>query len=263
MARTRSIKPSFFDNEILGDLPPLTRLLFIGLWCIADREGRLQDRPKRIKKELLGYDDVTTDTVNEMLQSLHESGFICRYDVEGTKYIHIINFVKHQNPHIKEKSSEIPPSPMESLRIKKECYLMPMSDQESTAQELCSPAVETQQAVPSPAEEEQNPDSSKKNIQEERFVIFWSAYPRKKSKGNAEKAWKKIGPDKDLFETILTSLEKAKKGADWIKNNGQFIPYPATWLNAKGWEDEYHDDKPTGGNSPNTADDPLTGFQTE
>ena len=53
MARTRSIKPSFFDNEILGDLPPLTRLLFIGLWGIADREGRLEDRPKRIKKELL------------------------------------------------------------------------------------------------------------------------------------------------------------------------------------------------------------------
>ena len=53
MARARNIKPGFFDNETLGELPALTRLLFIGLWCLADREGRLQDRPKRIKKELL------------------------------------------------------------------------------------------------------------------------------------------------------------------------------------------------------------------
>ena len=71
MARARNIKPGFFDNEILGELPALTRLLFIGLWCLADREGRLQDRPKRIKKELLGYDDVTADDVDTMLQQLN------------------------------------------------------------------------------------------------------------------------------------------------------------------------------------------------
>ena len=59
MARTRNIKPAFFDNDILGGLDPLTRLLFIGLWCIADREGRLEDRPLRIKKTLLGYGSLT------------------------------------------------------------------------------------------------------------------------------------------------------------------------------------------------------------
>lgn len=108
MARARNIKPGFFDNEILGELPALTRLLFIGLWCLADREGRLQDRPKRIKKELLGYDDVTADDVDTMLQQLHNNRFIQRYEIAGEKYIQVINFLKHQNPHCKEQASVIP-----------------------------------------------------------------------------------------------------------------------------------------------------------
>lgn len=90
MARARNIKPGFFDNEILGELPALTRLLFIGLWCLADREGRLQDRPKRIKKELLGYDDVTADDVDAMLQQLHDNEFIQRYEIAGEKYIQVM-----------------------------------------------------------------------------------------------------------------------------------------------------------------------------
>ena len=76
MARARNIKPAFFSNEILAELPPLARLLFIGLWCLADRKGRLQDRPKRIKHELLGYDDVTSAEVDQMLQQLHENGLL-------------------------------------------------------------------------------------------------------------------------------------------------------------------------------------------
>ena len=108
MARARNIKPGFFDNEILGELPALTRLLFIGLWCLADREGRLQDRPKRIKKELLGYDDVTADDVDAMLQQLNDNGFIQRYEIAGEQYIQVTNFLKHQNPHCKEQASVIP-----------------------------------------------------------------------------------------------------------------------------------------------------------
>ena len=52
MARARNIKPAFFKNETLVELPVETRLLFIGLWTLADREGRLEDRPKRIKMEI-------------------------------------------------------------------------------------------------------------------------------------------------------------------------------------------------------------------
>jgi hypothetical protein len=69
------------------------------------------------------------------------------------------------------------------------------------------------------------------------FEQFWEAYPKKRSKGQAEKAWEKINPDDELLQTILNAVEGAAQGADWLKNNGQFIPHPATWLNAKGWLD--------------------------
>ena len=71
----------------------------------------------------------------------------------------------------------------------------------------------------------------------EAFASFWSAYPKKKNKGQAEKAFAKIKPDGDLLQTILRAVEGAASGADWRKDDGQFIPYPATWLLAKGWED--------------------------
>ncbi len=70
------------------------------------------------------------------------------------------------------------------------------------------------------------------------FDEFWNAYPKKKNKGDAEKAWKVIRPTRELVTKMLASLQVAKQSADWLKDNGQFIPYPASWLRAKGWEDE-------------------------
>ncbi len=105
MARSRNIKPGFFENETLGQLPSLTRLLFIGLWLIADREGRLEDRPLRIKAKILPYDACN---VEKLLAQLAETGFIVRYTVEGEQFIAIPKFHKHQNPHLKEAASTLP-----------------------------------------------------------------------------------------------------------------------------------------------------------
>lgn len=70
------------------------------------------------------------------------------------------------------------------------------------------------------------------------FVLFWAAYPKKKSKGDAEKAWKAIKPDLKLTNRMIDKINQLKKTPEWTKDGGQFIPYPATWLRAKGWEDE-------------------------
>lgn len=105
MARARNIKPGFFTNDELGEVSPLGRLLFIGLWCVADRAGRLVDRPKKIKAELLPYDDCNAD---ELLEELELHGFITRYGDDKNKFIQVTNFCKHQNPHVKEQESEIP-----------------------------------------------------------------------------------------------------------------------------------------------------------
>lgn len=75
-------------------------------------------------------------------------------------------------------------------------------------------------------------------LQEKQFDKFWQAYPRKVSKKEAQKSWKKINPSLELFEKILKALEMVKQTEQWEKDNGKFIPYPATWLNQERWTDE-------------------------
>lgn len=108
MARSRNIKPGFFTNDELAECSPFARLLFAGLWTIADREGRGEDRPKKIKVLVLPFDSID---VNELMQTLHDKGFIRRYEVDGDKYFQICNWAKHQNPHHKEIASIIPSPP--------------------------------------------------------------------------------------------------------------------------------------------------------
>ncbi|MBG5972882.1 hypothetical protein [Proteus vulgaris] len=105
MARARNIKPGFFTNDDLAECDPFARILFVGLWTIADREGRLEDKPRKIKAMVLPYDDVDCE---KLLAQLHSKNFITRYAVEGNEFIQINNWKKHQNPHVKEAASEIP-----------------------------------------------------------------------------------------------------------------------------------------------------------
>jgi len=90
-------------------------------------------------------------------------------------------------------------------------------------------------------DEPKKPKSILSKEQQERFDIFWEAYPRRIAKQNAIKAWNKIKPNQELLDKILKSLEVGKKSNDWTKDNGQFIPHPATWLNRGGWEDEFQE----------------------
>jgi len=66
------------------------------------------------------------------------------------------------------------------------------------------------------------------------FDLFWSAYPRKTAKGNAENSWKKIKPDQKLVADIIAAIAKQKQ--NWT--DPKFIPHPATWLNGKRWLDD-------------------------
>jgi hypothetical protein len=109
MARTRQVKPSFFTNEILSELPPMCRLIFIGLWVIADREGRLEYRLKRIRAEIAPYENLTSTVLERYLHQLADNGFLELYGFNGQiMYIQVVNFLKHQHPHIAEKQSQIP-----------------------------------------------------------------------------------------------------------------------------------------------------------
>jgi hypothetical protein len=241
MARARNIKPDFFtdDNIIECSLP--ARVIFIGLWTLADCEGRLQDKPKQIQARILPVDNVDAD---ELLNELQANNLIIRYVVDGNGFIEIPNFLKHQNPHVKEKKAgakypdqtgKIPCKPCASTR--------PAPDQHQT-----NPA---DSLIPDPDSlilnkppiVPQGDGTGKSNglskIQSERFEEFNSLYPgKRRNKGKARAVWSRLKPTKELFAIIMDSLRKHIACEDWQNEQGQYIPGADVWLRGERWENE-------------------------
>lgn len=107
MARIRTIKPEFFDDEHLCELPFEHRLCFIGLWTQADKAGRMEDRPKRLKARIFPFDDVDMDGI---LSRLAREGFIVRYRVDEKPLLAIkpTSWIKHQRPRQDEPETVLP-----------------------------------------------------------------------------------------------------------------------------------------------------------
>ena len=220
MARSRNIKPGFFKNDQLAECQPLARLLFAGLWCEADRSGRLLDRPKKIKVECLPYDECDCD---KLLEELRAAGFIARYRVGDANYIQVLAFEKHQNPHKNEALSELP-------------AMTPGSERKeygtSTVQEPKKP--EALGLIPDSLN--LIPDSLQKPLERQaaRFLDFWAVYPNKKGKADAEKAWTRKKLDA-LADTIIADVKaRAAQDRQWLDG---YIPHGSTYVNAEGWQD--------------------------
>ncbi|MDC5478011.1 hypothetical protein OHW93_17000 [Acinetobacter baumannii] len=295
MARARNIKPSFFQNENIVELSFEARLLFIGLWTLADREGRLENRPKKIKMSLFPADDIN---VAEQLENISKLGFIELYNADDIDVIQIVNFVKHQNPHGLEKDSELPDqngiytvyhrnpknktitgnAVLVTKTELKDFYdktgnfsanKAPVNNEnsfqvndsngnngnENTEEQLDNSSetvlISDRNAL-NPESFNLNPDSLNpennicssddehthvQNSNEKLFEEFWEAYPKKQQKKTAFEKFKKINFKKYPFEKIMNALEQQKSSSQWLKENGQFIPMPSTWIHQERWND--------------------------
>jgi hypothetical protein len=106
MARIRTIKPEFFTSDDICALSPLARLLYIGLWCEADREGRLVWTPGVLKRRYLPDDDCDVDAVAAELLA---RGLVVPYGGEKDKKFAVIpSFTRHQHVNVKEAASKLP-----------------------------------------------------------------------------------------------------------------------------------------------------------
>jgi hypothetical protein len=157
MARARNVKPGFFINPELVELPFEFRLLFIGLWTLADREGRLEDRPKRIKMALFPADNIDCEAG---LAALAKAGFILRYDVSGMALVQIINWHKHQTPHPREQASALLAAPNAAMHEQSPTKDIPSSEmQGSESMSLDIPSSEKEVASPSGSSDSLIPSS--------------------------------------------------------------------------------------------------------
>lgn len=114
--RSRNLKPGIFTNPEIARMGDSVFRLFTGLWCLADRKGRLKDDPDKIEAQIFPFrfQESKTKAFLDLLAA-GDDPFITRYEVEGIKYIQIRNFLKHQNPHPRESTSEIPPSTSKAI----------------------------------------------------------------------------------------------------------------------------------------------------
>ena len=168
MARTRSLKPSFFSNDLLAECEPMARLLFAGLWTIADRDGRLEYRPKRIKGALFPYDNCD---IEQLVAQLAARGFVTVYRARGIDVLAIPTFGEHQRCHPDERSDDLPtPSEAEETSVLPEqnakpgnaahepgnfpatCALYPSSFNPSTSSPMSAPSTPQRRRCSKPAD---------------------------------------------------------------------------------------------------------------
>lgn len=228
MPRARNIKPSLFTNELLGTDDPMVTLTFVGLWCLADKEGKMEERPLRIKAELFPYRDNVD--INGYLTVLERKGFIDRYVVDGMAYIQVVNFLKHQSPHHTEKPKGYPDKP---LNLNDTCDVT-----------VKSPLDNDRFTVPTRSDS-LIPDSLiHKNIEQKKtarinysdtFESFWKNYPRNEGKAPAYAIWQKLKLD-DMLAEIVAGLQWSISHNGWDKD-AKFCPHAQNWLKARRWED--------------------------
>lgn len=217
MARIRTIKPGFFTDEDLAELAYEDRLLFVGLWTQADKAGRLEDRPKRLKAALFPYDDFDMDAG---LGRLANAKFITRYEGNnGKQLIQVRTWSKHQKPPKSELESELP-APNDSDLI------------QNVSNRLEGKGKEEGNG------KEGNGSALMRESVEDRFERFWQAYPRRVGKGAALAVWVRLKPSDEMTATMIAAVNEQARSAQWLKDGGQFIPHPRTWLNQGRWQDE-------------------------
>lgn len=205
MSRIRTIKPEFFTCEDIVGLSAYARLLYIALWCEADRDGRLVWRPITFKMRYLPVDVID---IEALCNELTSNDLVKLY---GDGFAFIPSFTHHQHINPRETESKLPNPQKLSTREPR------VNDATVTHRE-------------EGREGREGYDASK-------FNAFYAAYPKKKNRADAEKAFKALHVDDALLEKMISAIRISGESLDWKKENGAFIPYPGSWLRGRRWED--------------------------
>ena len=218
----RVIKESICDSERINQLSPLEEITFYRLLVNADDYGCFDAREMVVKSRLFPLKEIKPAEVKKLLVRLAEVGLIRLYTVSGKSYLQVNKWSEHQR-----------------LRVSRHKYPTPDdADECGSLPQVAASCGEKSLESEIESESESESESEKRKAHERRFNEFWTAYPRKVSKPAARKAFDKVKPDDDLLKTMLTAIAKQKLSDQWTKDNGQYIPHPATWLNNQRWLDE-------------------------
>ena len=234
MARGRLISKSLGSSRLFhallhagGKLGEFCQVLFPLIIANTDDFGRMPADAFTVKNVVLPSSRRPERDFDRALDVLAEVGLIDRYEVlgNGSKgiFLQVVRFDEHQANLHKRTMSRYPESPGSSGKYRHNLRELNLTEENLTEEKRT----------------EENPEPRlSAHCDESLFDQFWTAYPKKKAKDDARRAWDRRRPDKILLSTILVAIEAQRRSPEWLKDGGQFIPYPATWLNQARWMDE-------------------------
>lgn len=219
---TRMIREAILNSERFLSLPDNTeRVCYVACLLTADDRGNLEGGSGHLVRlwRDFGVDDV--EKAERVLESLAGQDLARAYEKGGKRYVHLPRFGQRMRS------------------FKRACPASPWCDGEQKEPSKSAESTEScQQLAASRGVSRPKRSEEKGSNTLAQFERFWATYPRKVCRSRADKAWRKLNPSEQLSCEILQAVERAKTSADWRRESGKFIPYPATWLNDRRWEDE-------------------------
>jgi hypothetical protein len=224
MARGRLISKSLGSSRRFhallgagGKLGEFCQVLFPLLVANTDDFGRMPADAFTVKNVVLPSSPRPERDFDKALDVIADVGLIARYDVDGSIYLQVHQFDLHQPNLHKRTASRFPDGPGTSGNFRRNLTEFNLTESKRTQN-------------PEPCPRARTADSL--------FASFWKAFPKKKAKEDAQRAWDKRRPNDELLAVMLRALERQKQSPDWQKESGRYIPLPATWLNGARWTDE-------------------------
>ncbi len=221
-------------GEFAGELYPL-------LVAHADDFGRQAGDAFTVKMAVFPVSPRSEWEFELALEGMHTVGLVQRYRVDGRDVIQITDFDQHQPGLHKRSSSKFQPPPELTQAQLELCHALAYSDRTLI---LEVPSEEKGTEGKGREENVRTPPLTRREVPtdpREGFDAFWAVYPKKRSRSDAEKAWRKLAPSPELRQRILDAVAVQRVDPRWLEDKGRFVPYPATWLNGHRWEDETTD----------------------
>lgn len=237
--RIRTVKPEFWRSDDITALTREDRLLFIGLWSYVDDNGVGVDDYRAIAADLFALEDDQKDVrdfVRDGLATLSRALLIDRYEVAGRNYIHIRTWKKHQRVDRPNKPRY--PLPDETPEPPTSGDAKPSRDPRDTFATVSPSGTEEQRNRGTTTSRSAKAKRTTEQL-DEGFLTFYAAYPKKKARGQALEAWRKAMRHDVDPERIMAGLRTQLAAWRVEQREPQYVPYPASWLNAQSYDDDF------------------------
>lgn len=244
MARGRMISRSLSTSRkraaLHAEEPSLAEFcqaLYPLLVAWTDDHGRLEGDPFTVKHRIDPSSPRTLAEFEHALAVLDRVGLITCYRSGRQCVVEIVDFAKHNG--LKNPAPSLLPGP-ESVRNADD----PLSESGKAYSDRTLLPPDAHRRELNRTEENgtegnvRAPLARVSAVPGDGFDAFWVVYPKKRSRSDAEKAWRKLAPSPELRQRIMGAIAVQRRDQRWLEQDGRYVPYPATWLNGRRWEDE-------------------------